>query len=271
MSNLITRTLTGVLFVSLILGSILIGYWAFFPIMLAFSGVALYEFYRMAPEGVQPQSVFGVVSLVLIQGLFGLVTENIIDEKFLLLTILIVASVFIIELYRKKDRPFENIGWTVLGLVLIALPYSILSYIFHFDQANNTGAYLLISIFSIIWINDSGAYLVGTTIGKNRLFERISPKKSWEGSVGGALTAVLSAYLFSLWITQIDLIHWVIIAIIITIFATFGDLVESLLKRSRDVKDSGSLLPGHGGVLDRFDATLLAAPVVWVYVKLFIG
>ncbi|MBI9033746.1 MAG: phosphatidate cytidylyltransferase [Bacteroidales bacterium] len=271
MSNLIIRTLTGSLFVVLILGSILLGYWAFFSVMLGFSAIALNEFYRMSPKGLQVQALNGIFILILIQLVLGFVTEGLLDSKYLLIIIVAVVGLFIFELYRKKEKPFENIAWTILGLVLIAFPFSILSNIFHFDHQNNTGAYLLIAIFSITWMNDTGAYLVGTAIGKHRLFERISPKKSWEGSIGGAVVAILTAYLFSIWITQIDLIHWVIIAIIITIFANFGDLVESLLKRSSNVKDSGSILPGHGGVLDRFDATLFAAPLVWVYIMLFLG
>lgn len=128
---------------------------------------------------------------------------------------------------------------------------------------------LLIGLFVIIWSSDVFAYLVGSAIGKNRLFERVSPKKSWEGSIGGLSFALLAAYILSLIYPQISLVNWLVLAIIIVIAGTFGDLVESMLKREAGVKDSGTILPGHGGVLDRFDATIFAVPFVFVYVNLF--
>jgi phosphatidate cytidylyltransferase len=122
--------------------------------------------------------------------------------------------------------------------------------------------------FFILWANDSFAYLTGVSIGKHRLFERISPKKSWEGSIGGFVSGLLTAWVISIFFKEFDLINWIVIAAIIMIFGTFGDLVESLFKRSLKVKDSGNILPGHGGLLDRFDAVFLAAPAVFVYLIL---
>jgi phosphatidate cytidylyltransferase len=128
--------------------------------------------------------------------------------------------------------------------------------------------YILLALFITIWVNDTGAYLVGITLGKHRLFERISPKKSWEGFFGGAIFALISGYVFSLLITEINLIEWLIFSEIVVVFGTFGDLIESLIKRTVHVKDSGNLIPGHGGLLDRFDSLLLAAPAIFIYLSI---
>lgn len=126
---------------------------------------------------------------------------------------------------------------------------------------------LLIAMFVTIWLNDTGAYLVGVSIGKHKMFERISPKKSWEGFIGGAVTALVTGYVFSLFFPQISLLSWLIFSEIVVVFGTFGDLLESLMKRAIKVKDSGDVIPGHGGLLDRFDSMLLAAPAIFIYLS----
>jgi len=145
------------------------------------------------------------------------------------------------------------------------LPFSLLNFILFIKDWQPL---ILLSVFVTIWVNDTGAYLTGVTIGKHRLFERISPKKSWEGFIGGAVFALLSGYVFSLLIPEIQLINWLVFSEIIVVFGTFGDLIESLMKRTVGVKDSGDLIPGHGGLLDRFDSMLLAAPVIFIYLSL---
>jgi len=125
-------------------------------------------------------------------------------------------------------------------------------------------------VLNLIWANDSGAYIVGSLIGKNKLFERISPKKSWEGFIGGGIFSMLAAWLISLFVVEISLIDWLVIAIITFIFGTFGDLIESLLKRMVKVKDSGHILPGHGGILDRFDSIIVSAPMVFIYLMVIL-
>ena len=171
----------------------------------------------------------------------------------------------ILELYRKQTNPVHNWAYFILGQIFIALPFSLLNFILFI---NDWQPLVLLSVFVTIWVNDTGAYLTGVTIGKHRLFERISPKKSWEGFIGGAVFALLSGYIFSLLIPGIQLINWLIFSEIIVVFGTFGDLIESLMKRTVGVKDSGDLIPGHGGLLDRFDSMLLAAPVIFIYLSL---
>ena len=152
------------------------------------------------------------------------------------------------------------------SFIFIALPFALLNFIAFID-ADQFKPLILLAVFVTIWVNDTGAYLFGITFGKHRLFERISPKKSWEGFFGGALAALASGYVFSLFIPEISLIQWLIFSEIIVIFGTFGDLIESLIKRTLLVKDSGTAIPGHGGLLDRFDSMLLAAPVIFIYLS----
>jgi len=176
-----------------------------------------------------------------------------------------IVLVLIFELYRKQTNPIHNWAYFILGQIFIALPFSLLNFILFIQDWQPL---ILLSVFVTIWVNDTGAYLTGVTIGKHRLFERISPKKSWEGFIGGAVFALLSGYVFSLLIPEIQLINWLVFSEIIVVFGTFGDLIESLMKRTVGVKDSGDLIPGHGGLLDRFDSMLLAAPVIFIYLSL---
>ena len=172
-----------------------------------------------------------------------------------------------IELIR-NDFPMSKIlsaiGFILLYLFLPFLCMIILSDGFHFD-----GLPLLLVLFISVWANDTFAYLWGISIGKRRLLEHISPKKSWEGFFGGLIITVAAAWLLSGWFGLVSSSGWIIIALIIAVAGTYGDLTESMLKRSIGVKDSGSLLPGHGGLLDRFDSTLFAFPLVYLFVTLF--
>jgi phosphatidate cytidylyltransferase len=153
--------------------------------------------------------------------------------------------------------------------VYCAAPFSLLNFIALGSELSFTPWFVL-ALFVFVWINDSGAFLVGTQIGKHRLLERISPKKSWEGFVGGLLFTLASSLVFAHFFSEISLYIWLGLSATIVVFATLGDLTESLLKRTLGVKDSGKLLPGHGGMLDRFDSIIMAIPALYIYLKLFI-
>lgn len=204
--------------------------------------------------------------------------------------IFITTSLVLFELLSQRPQPFQNIGLNMTGIFYCIMPFALL------EQTNlnlmqisdplkmsvgyytNTpisdmdspveGKWFILGYFLIIWSNDSFAYFAGRLFGKHKLFERISPNKTWEGFFGGMLAGLLCAYILSCYIDFLSRIDWIIIAFIISIFGTLGDLAESKLKRSLQIKDSGNILPGHGGFLDRFDATLLAAPAVFVYIML---
>lgn len=193
-------------------------------------------------------------------------TSNILNFPIFSIYGLFLVGSFIAELYLKKKNPIHNWAYFLLGQVLVALPFSLLNFIAYIDAGIYKPLFLL-AVFVTIWVNDTGAYLVGVTLGKNRMFERISPKKSWEGFFGGAVAALGSAYLFNILIPEISLLQWFIFAEIVVFFGTYGDLMESLFKRTLQVKDSGNAIPGHGGFLDRFDSMLLAAPAIFIYLS----
>jgi len=267
MENFVKRTLSGFLFVTLIVGSILLGnYYVFITVFAIISGLAVREFHKLTNK--QPDVnvnlwIASISTVLLFVTSFLYASKSVTYPVFSLYGFYIVL-VLVYELYRQKSNPLHNWAYFILGQIFVALPFALLNFIIFI---NNYQPLILVSVFVTIWVNDTGAYLVGVTFGKHRLFERISPKKSWEGFVGGALAALLSAYLFSLLIPEISLINWLILSEIIVVFGTFGDLIESLMKRTVQVKDSGNIIPGHGGLLDRFDSMLLAAPVVFIYLS----
>jgi phosphatidate cytidylyltransferase len=166
--------------------------------------------------------------------------------------------------------PFHNIAITLAGIIYIGIPFSMLNGIAYPEIKAGQGysPHILLGMIYMIWANDTGAYIVGRKFGKHKLFERISPNKTWEGSFGGAFFALIGAYIISIFYTDIALIDWLIISLIVIVMGTFGDFVESLLKRSLNIKDSGTILPGHGGILDRFDSIIMAAPFVLLYIVL---
>jgi len=177
--------------------------------------------------------------------------------------------IFASEMYRKKDSPIENVAITVFPILYIALPISIINLlVFPEGKEILFQPNVFIAVLVIIWIYDSGAYIFGVSFGKHRLFERISPKKSWEGAIGGTIVAIVSSYFIQLFVPEIGLVHWMVLSLLIAISATFGDLTESLIKRTVGVKDSGNFFPGHGGFLDRFDSLLFVVPVVVLYLKI---
>jgi len=175
---------------------------------------------------------------------------------------------FFIKLYRKKDKhPFANLGYTYLGIIYVALPFALLVEMTFWR--GNFLPLLPLGTLLILWSFDTGAYFSGKYFGRRKLFERISPKKTWEGFFGGAIIALLTAFLYWKFTESLRMSEWLGIAAIIVIAGTLGDLVESLFKRSIEIKDSGSIIPGHGGFLDRFDGLLLSMPFIVTFIKIF--
>jgi len=262
-NNLIKRTLTGIIFVTVLFGAIFFHQYTFFVLFLAITVGAINEYFSLIKEKISPQRCMGsLIAASLFIAAFAHTNYN--YNKLYLITLALTFLVFIIELYRKKERPFDNIAHTITGVIYTGLPFSLINYIV-FWGGDTYLPLVLASIFILIWSNDTFAFLWGVSFGKHKLFERISPKKSWEGSIGGALSTIAISYLISRYVTSIETIDWIIIAIITVISGSLGDLCESLLKRSLNIKDSGNILPGHGGILDRFDALLIAIPFIFVY------
>ena len=197
-----------------------------------------------------------------------IILRKIIPPQFYILIFPMISCIYMIKLYKKTERkPFTNIAFTFLGIFYVAVPFALMNIAaFHEGEYNFE---IIFGCLFILWASDTGAYFAGTFFGKRKLFERISPKKSWEGFFGGAFLALVFAYGLSRFFETFTLTEWLIIALIIIVGGTFGDLVESLFKRSMEIKDSGSSLPGHGGFLDRFDGLLISAPFIVAYIELF--
>lgn len=267
MKNLTTRALTATVFVAILLGCTYYSHFSFAVLFFGVTAIGLWELFSLFEQNnLHPQKVYGIIAGLLIYFSNVFVAMDILSPKFNYIKYPLLALIFIFELFRKKENPFTNISVTVIGVIYVVLPFALLN---HLVRLGNTYNYeILFGIFFILWCNDAGAYLVGSAIGKHKLFPRISPGKSWEGSIGGAIISYFIVYIISGWYTSISLFDWIIIATLLIVFGTLGDLVESLLKRSVGVKDSGNLLPGHGGILDRFDSLMMATPFIFFYLEM---
>jgi phosphatidate cytidylyltransferase len=279
LSNFYRRTLTAVWIVIFILG----GFWlhplSFFITGLIILAGSQYEYYKMLRNsGIRPQMIAGLIAGTTLYIISTLVAAGFLPKEYFLIILPLMLLIMISELYRKQDKPFDSLAHTFFAIIYIALPLSL----FPFSAFSRTGLNslvqhgtmvfspgIIVGFFLLLWANDTGAYIIGITLGKHRLMERISPKKSWEGFFGGLVIAILAAWLLSGWLGVLDTIGWILTAVIISIAGTYGDLVESMLKRSMGVKDSGSVMPGHGGFLDRFDSSFISFPLVYLFISLF--
>jgi phosphatidate cytidylyltransferase len=258
------------------------GFWLH-PISFLLTGLILligtqYEYYLIIRNsGIDPRMLPGLITGISVYVISALVASGMIPMSSFLFIIPLVILVMIMELYRKHERPFDSLAHTFFPVLYTALPFSL----FPFSAFSHTGLSPLIPIeglifspgiiigfFLLLWANDTGAYLAGVSFGRHRLMERISPKKSWEGFFGGFILALAAAWLLSGWLGVVETLDWMIISVIISIAGTYGDLIESMLKRSGGVKDSGTIMPGHGGFLDRFDSTIISFPLVYLFISL---
>jgi phosphatidate cytidylyltransferase len=283
MSNLAQRLITGTIFVIVLVGCIIWNQWSMFVLLFAITLLGQNEFYTLAKKAnVDPMRIGGVaIGLMLLTAFFYSGINNTAGHILFMLLIPAIFMLFIAELWRKKSNPMANIGWTLLGVIYVAFPMALLARTFGPKVTSIDGSIPsdwtipynykgLLTIFILIWVSDSMAYVCGRLVGKRKLWERISPKKTWEGFIGGLLFCVVTGSVLGYyWLSDRFMdaaIMWGIIALVISVTGMFGDLVESMFKRSIDVKDSGTILPGHGGILDRFDALFIAAPfAVTVY------
>ena len=261
-----TRTITGFFFIIVMLASMLLGHYVFGIFYLLLSSFCLWEFYGLIKQsGVKPNQFAGIASGIFLYVVFALITydDSSRYHQLLFLLPLILCLIFIPELYRKHDAPITNIAYTFFGIIFVVVPFVFfhaMAYI-----SNSFNFHFPLAFFIILWTNDTGAYLSGYFFGRTKLFERHSPKKTWEGFIGGVILSCVAAYIISIYYNDLKWSNWIVVAILISCFGTMGDLVESMFKRSINVKDSGGILPGHGGLLDRFDGLLLAAPIVYTY------
>jgi phosphatidate cytidylyltransferase len=268
-NNLTQRIITGIIGSAGIITAVCLSPWTYFAIFFVICLFTLIEFYKLAGlDGLVPQTSLGILSGLLIFCMSFFIEMQLISYRYYFLIFPLIACVYIVKLYKKFERkPFTNIAFTFLGIFYVAIPFGLLNTV-----ALEDGIYNYEVIFGclfILWATDTGAYFAGTFFGKRKLFERISPKKTWEGFIGGAILALIFAYGLSTYFHSLSVLQWMIVGVIIIIGGTFGDLVESLLKRSIEIKDSGNALPGHGGFLDRFDGLLISAPFIVAYLEIF--
>ena len=264
MNESITRTLSGIVYIFLLLAATLYGPFTFIPLFGIFLFIAIYEFCKLSNLNKTIPLIMGAVGFLL----FGVYVNNDFYTSLLLnIASLVIAISLLIELFSKskpvsKDKNAKLarlIGYVIIPFLLIIKLSFIKGYY---------NPYVIIGMFVVIWANDTFAYIVGKTIGKRKLFERISPKKTIEGFIGGMLFSVAGAYVLGLYYTFLSPWQWMIFAAILVIFGTLGDLVESKLKRNAGVKDSGSIMPGHGGILDRLDSVIFAIPFLFLYYQI---
>ena len=277
-SNFVQRTITGILFVVILVGCILLTPISFGILFALISALSVYEFGQLMDKSKQVainKKITSLAGAYLFLAVMAFCTGAT-DAQVFLPYLFLLLYVMITELYLKKANPLGNWAFSMLSQLYIALPFALLNILaFHNDVASSSVSYnpvLPLSVFVFIWLSDTGAYCVGSLIGKHRLFERISPKKSWEGSIGGGVFSIASSLVFAHYFPFLHLAEWMGLAFTVVVFGTWGDLTESLMKRQLGIKDSGNILPGHGGMLDRFDSALMAIPAAVIYlcaVRLF--
>lgn len=272
LKNFIVRTLSGAVLLVVVLGAAA-GFFTY-ALLLQFIVVGgMWEFYKIAEAtDARPRKIVGIAAGVALfataffatqqfAGIANVASETIIS---FVLFILLLPAILAVELFSVTEHPLKNIASTMLGVVYVALPLAIMLVIPFMLSGGEWSPWCFLFYLFIVWGNDVFAYLVGITFGRHRLCERISPKKSWEGFFGGVAGA-LAVGAVAAWMLDANYAMWIGLAAVVAIASVVGDLVESMFKREAGIKDSGNILPGHGGVLDRFDALIYSAPFALVY------
>ena len=290
MKNFITRTITGILFVAIMVTGICLRGDAMILLFALITGLTLWEFTGLVNEHVADTTVNRFITtaagVYLFLAFAGYCT-GIVPPSAFIPYLLTLIYLFISELYLKQKNPIQDWAYTMLSQLYIALPFSMINVLsFQADPLSGQIAYrwlLPMSVFIFLWANDTGAYCAGSLFGRHKLFPRVSPGKTWEGSIGGAVIVLIIAAVISYFAgsdaslstlnAQLSTLKWLGLGLVVVFFGTWGDLVESLFKRTLGIKDSGNILPGHGGMLDRFDSSLMAIPaaVIYLYTLQFLG
>lgn len=268
MSNILVRTIWGALFVAIVLSSFIIGGYVAALVLALFMSLGLLEFYRFFDniEDINPIKSIGLIGALVL--FFGMTCSTLLDFNLNLLFIPVIFSPFLLIVFSKSKNPILDVSILLFSWAYLLLPFYFMFEIYAFDHGEDFQWTYIVGFFLMVWANDTFAYLSGRFFGKNKLFERISPKKTWEGAIGGFIFTLLFGFGYA---TAIDgnSLFWIVSAILISPTSIFGDLIESRLKRIVNVKDSGTILPGHGGILDRFDAAMYASPFFYFLLLLF--
>lgn len=282
-NNFIQRAITGIIFVGVLIGCILGGPISFTLLFALITALTIHEFGVIISKQPDVEINKPICMLAGVFLFFGFAYLGVMpgQTEILIPYLFLIIYLLVSELYLKKKNPLNNWAYAMMSQIYIALSFAMLNVLAYHSIGNEGelsnyqvqyNPILPLSIFIFTWINDTGAYCTGMLFGKHRLFERISPKKSWEGSIGGGVFSIIAAIVMAHYFPFMPISIWIGLALTVVIFGTLGDLTESLLKRTIGIKDSGNILPGHGGMLDRFDSTLMAVPaaVVYLYIISFI-
>ena len=272
MNNFITRTLSAIVYAGLVIGGILVqpicfgGHPLLFGILfMIVSTLAVREFHALVGSDIKTMTYAMMSNALLYSTLYFLFFGDLIWRGLLVAYIAIMLLALISHLFRPQVQPIQSWGNLCAGQVMIALPFALMNGVLMHSK------WLMLALFILLWVNDSGAYIVGSLMakrkgGNHKMFPRVSPAKSWEGLIGGFVFDLIAGYVFFRvgWMGDMTLMNSLLFALAGGVFGTLGDLMESLFKRTLGVKDSGKFMPGHGGVLDRFDSLLLAVPVIYL-------
>lgn len=285
LKNFIVRTLSGAVLLLVILGAMWVGFYGFLALLLFITVVGTWEFYTLAKaKGYEPQRGLGVAIALLFYVATAMLSTMAIDSVkqftdndtiitwvsiMIILGVVLVAIIFVAEVFRNRTTPIANVATTIAGVGYVALPMALMTIVPMLigGHGNWRAIYFLLYLF-LVWGNDVFAYLAGVTMGRHKMCERLSPKKSWEGFVGGVLGSLVVGVVAAC-VLNSSYIMWLGLALVVSLSSVVGDLVESMFKRDAGVKDSGNIMPGHGGILDRFDAFIISVPFAFVYLIIY--
>lgn len=285
LKNFIVRTLSGAVLLLVILGAMWVGFYGFLALLLFITVVGTWEFYTLAKaKGYEPQRGLGVAIALLFYVATAMLSTMAIDSVkqftdndtiitwvsiMIILGVVLVAIIFVAEVFRNRTTPIANVATTIAGVGYVALPMALMTIVPMLigGHGNWRAIYFLFYLF-LVWGNDVFAYLAGVTMGRHKMCERLSPKKSWEGFVGGVLGSLVVGVVAAC-VLNSSYIMWLGLALVVSLSSVVGDLVESMFKRDAGVKDSGNIMPGHGGILDRFDAFIISVPFAFVYLIIY--
>lgn len=275
MSNLVVRSITGIVFVAVLIGGTLCSPLTFTLLFALITGLTTWEFSTNVNRyaGASVNRLINTVAAVYLFLAFSGFCADFVPSRAFVPYLVSIIYLLVSELYLKKNDPLKNWAYAFASQIYVALAFSMLNVLaFQYDAMSNSVHFepiYALSVFIFLWTSDSGAYLCGSLLHKKfpaKLFERISPNKSWVGSIGGGVLCLVVGALLGLFFSdKLPMIHWLGLGLTVCVFGTWGDLVESLFKRQLGIKDSGHVLPGHGGMLDRFDSSLLAIPAAVLY------
>jgi phosphatidate cytidylyltransferase len=270
LKNLLKRTISGVIYLIIVIGSLFIGEYGYGIVFALIGLLALIEFFDLTEI---PRfgriTIAGLIVGVLLFIIAFLVTSRTIGYHYLMTAGIMPILLYILTLYTQDTHFTSGLSKVCLGILYVIIPLAIMNYLV-FPAVNNY-AYthrIVLGVLTLVWINDTGAYVTGSTFGKHKLFPAISPKKSWEGLIGGTLLTLLPSFWMNSIMGVLAVTDWIVLAAIVSVFGVYGDLTESIIKRNANRKDSGTLIPGHGGILDRIDSILFVMPVTVLYLLL---